>query len=110
MMIPMQRFNRIFHVLPLAVLIIFTGCTTPVFSLETVHAGMTQEEVIRALGKPYGRELRDGVEILIYDLATDQVRAAMYSGILRSLNLSKQFYRFDFVNNRLKSYYAIEKP
>jgi hypothetical protein len=34
----------------------------------------------------------------------------MYSGMLRSLNLSKQFYRFDFVNNRLKSYYAIEKP
>jgi len=50
MMIPLQRFNRIFHVLPLAVLIIFTGCATPVSSLETVHAGMTQEEVIRLYG------------------------------------------------------------
>jgi len=49
------------------------------------------------------------MEILIYDLATDQIRAAMYSGMLRSLNLSKQFYRFEFVDDRLKSYYAIEK-
>jgi hypothetical protein len=86
------------------------GCTTPVTSLDTIHAGMTKEEVIQILGRPYGRELRDGVEVLIYDLATDQVRAAMYSGMLRSLNLSKQFYRFDFIDDRLRSYYMIEKP
>jgi hypothetical protein len=99
----------LFHALPFA-RVIFTGCTTPATNLEKVQAGMTKEEVIRTLGKPYGRELRDGTEILIYDLATDQARAAMYSGMLRSLNLSKQFYRFEFVDDRLKSYYAIEKP
>jgi hypothetical protein len=105
----MFRFSGLFQVLPFA-MVILTGCTTPVTSLEQVQAGMTKEEVIGILGQPYGRELRDGIEILIYDLATDQVRAAMYSGMLRSLNLSKQFYRFEFVGDRLKSYYAIEKP
>jgi hypothetical protein len=105
----MSRLNWLFRVLPFAV-VILTGCTTPVASLKKVHAGMTKEEVIRTLGEPYGRELRNGIEILIYDLATDQVRAAIYSGMLRSLNLSMQFYRFEFVDDRLKSYYAIEKP
>jgi hypothetical protein len=105
----MSHFNWLFRELPFAVVIV-TGCTTPVTSLEKMQAGMTKEEVIRTLGKPYGKELRDGTEILIYDLATDQVRAAMYSGMLRSLNLSKQFYRFEFVDDHLKSYYAIEKP
>ncbi|MFY9989200.1 MAG: hypothetical protein WAK31_30880 [Chthoniobacterales bacterium] len=98
-----------FLALPFA-LVILTGCATPVTSLGTVHAGMSEDEVISILGEPYGRELHDGAEILIYDLATDQVRAAMYSGMLRSLNLSKQFYRFEFVDGRLKSYYMIEKP
>ena len=65
----MSRLNWLLQVLPLAA-VILTGCTTPVASLEKVHAGMTKEEIIRILGEPYGRELRNGIEILIYYLAT----------------------------------------
>jgi hypothetical protein len=45
-----------------------------------------------------------------FDLSPPDLRAATYSGMLRSLNLSKEFYRFEFVDDHLKSYYAIEKP
>ena len=86
------------------------GCSTLTDRLNTVHAGMTKQQVVSVLGKPYGNELRDGVEILIYDLAFDRVRAAMYGGRPRSLNLGKQFYRFEFVGDHLRSYYTIEKP
>jgi hypothetical protein len=106
----MKRLLSLSFLSLLFALTILTGCATPVTSLEAVHAGMTEDEVIRILGDPYGKELHDGTEFLIYDLATDQVRAAMYSGALRSLNLSKQFYRFEFVDGRLKSYNMIEKP
>jgi outer membrane protein assembly factor BamE (lipoprotein component of BamABCDE complex) len=60
----MSRFDWLFQVLPFA-MVILGGCTTPVTSLEKVHAGMTKEEVIRTLGEPYGRELRNGIEISI---------------------------------------------
>ena len=86
------------------------GCATSTDRLNAVHAGMTKQQVVGVLGKPYGNELRDGAEILIYDLAFDRVREAMYGGMLRSLNLGKQFYRFEFVGDHLRSYYAIEKP
>jgi hypothetical protein len=32
----------------------------------------------------------------VVDLVTDQIRPAMYSGMLRPPNLSKEFYRFEF--------------
>lgn len=99
-----------FRIVFLAFSLAAGGCSTSTDRLSAVHAGMTKEQVVSVLGKPYGSELRNGVEILIYDLATDRVRAAMYGGMLRSLNLSKQFYRFEFVEDHLQAYYTIEKP
>lgn len=60
----MSHFNWLIRALPFAVAIL-GSCTSPVTRLDTVHAGMTKAEVIRTLGEPYGRELRDGIEILI---------------------------------------------
>ena len=94
----------------LALALAACGCSPSTDRLNAVHAGMTKQQVVSVLGKPYGNELRDGVEILIYDLAFDRARVAMYGGMLRPLNLGKQFYRFEFVGDHLRSYYTIEKP
>ena len=111
---PLPHLKLSFQTVCLALaLVVGGGCSTSATStdrLTAVHAGMTKQQVMSILGKPYGSELRDGVDILIYDLATDRARAAMYGGMLRSLNLGKQFYRFEFVGDHLRSYYTIEKP
>jgi hypothetical protein len=45
----------------------------------------------------------------VVDLVTDQIRAAMYSGVLRPLNLSKQFYRFEFCKMTASSHITRSK-
>jgi hypothetical protein len=77
----MRHFNQLVRFVLLTA-VILTGCTTPVTNLEMIHSGMTKEEVVRTLGNRMEGNFAMGIEILIFDLATDQVRAAMYSGKL----------------------------
>src|SRR6266446_1686424 len=64
MSIPMQGFSRLLRVLPLAV-VIFTGCTTPVSSLEIQDGTKTklkkcqQQSCLQILTRLYGTRYRE---------------------------------------------------
>ena len=48
--------------------ILMTGCATTANKMNSVHIGMTKQEVISVLGPPTSTSAKEGVEYLNYNL------------------------------------------
>lgn len=48
---------------------LLSGCATPSTTINKIHIGMTEAEVIKVMGEPVGRgESKDGTKMLYYSL------------------------------------------
>lgn len=76
----------------LAALVVFSGCTTQ--DTTKLHLGMTKEEVIKIMGKPYSVGANADTEYLNYLLTSRTIRPHPYNFSENKLNYSQSHSQY----------------